>query len=276
MIYLTGDTHAEFQRFAKRRFFGYKGLNKNDMVIVLGDFGGIWCSNDRAKFNLTDKMVKEEMYWLNWLSHLPFKICWVDGNHENYDRIYSDEFETVDFYGGKAQKIRDNIFHLMRGEVYEIEGKKFFVMGGARSHDISDGIVLMNKFERRKDLRRFLRKLNKQNKEYRIEHASWWSEEIPSKEEMQNGVANLEKNNWRVDYVLTHCLPQSIAAMGGFFDRDKLSIYFDELLSRGLEFKEWHCGHYHCEMEVAPRFSIHYKSIVPLDPWGYLREGENN
>ena len=43
MIYITGDTHAEFERFSKRRLAG-KGfhLTEEDYVIVCGDFGGVW------------------------------------------------------------------------------------------------------------------------------------------------------------------------------------------------------------------------------------------
>ena len=42
---------------------------------------------------------------------------------------------------GKVQRIRPSVIHLMRGQVYEIEGKTFFTMGGGSSHDVSDGIL---------------------------------------------------------------------------------------------------------------------------------------
>ena len=95
---------------------------------MCGDFG-IWHDN------------AEERYWLKWLNNKPFTTVFVDGNHENFDRLYSDEFPIVDFHGGKAHKIRDNIYHLMRGYVFEFDGKRFFCLGGASSHDISDGIL---------------------------------------------------------------------------------------------------------------------------------------
>ena len=128
MIYITGDTHADFSRFNTKNFPEQKKMTKDDIVIVLGDFGGIWydCSKER--------------YWLDWLNDKSFTLVFVDGNHENFDRLYN-EFPIIDFHSGKAHKIRDNIYHLMRGHIFDFEGKKFFAMGGASSHDIDDGIL---------------------------------------------------------------------------------------------------------------------------------------
>ena len=68
------------------------------------------------------------------LSELPYTILFVDGNHENFDRLLS-EFPIEDWNGGKVHKIRPNIIHLMRGHVFEIEGKRIFAMGGGYSVD---------------------------------------------------------------------------------------------------------------------------------------------
>jgi len=37
--------------------------------------------------------------------------------------------------------VREHILHLMRGQIFEIDGLTWFTMGGARSHDIEDGIL---------------------------------------------------------------------------------------------------------------------------------------
>ena len=42
MIYITGDTHAEFNRFNTTNFPEQKEMTKDDYVIICGDFGGIW------------------------------------------------------------------------------------------------------------------------------------------------------------------------------------------------------------------------------------------
>ena len=168
MIYLTGDTHADFRRFDTTNFPNQKEMTKDDIVIILGDFGGIW------EDNLCER------YWLHWLNEKPFTICFVDGNHENYDRYYSNEFKVVDFHGGKAHKIRDSIYHLIRGYIFDFEGKKFFCMGGASSHDVSDGILDVNDFRTVSEFARTYDKMLRQGMRVRANHISWWKEELPS------------------------------------------------------------------------------------------------
>ena len=85
---------------------------------------------------------------MDWLERLPFTLAFVDGNHENYDAIES--YHVEEWHGGKIQRIRPHVLHLMRGQIFELEGYRFFTMGGARSHDIEDGILELNdpNFER--------------------------------------------------------------------------------------------------------------------------------
>ena len=42
MIYVTGDTHSRFGRFNTDNFPEQKKLTKDDVVIICGDFGGVW------------------------------------------------------------------------------------------------------------------------------------------------------------------------------------------------------------------------------------------
>ena len=44
----------------------------------------------------------------------------------------------------------------------------------------------------------------------RVKGVSWWEEEVPSLEEYQEALANLERVNWTVDCVLTHCAPSGV------------------------------------------------------------------
>ena len=69
----------------------------------------------------------------------------------------------------------------MRGQIFELEGKKIFSFGGASSHDIDGGILELDdpNFKRKK------KNLDKGWRPYRINHLSWWKEELPSEEEMQ-------------------------------------------------------------------------------------------
>ena len=52
-------------------------------------------------------------------------------------------------------------------------------MGGASSHDIRDGILEPDD----SDYARKLRQLNAAGALYRVNHRSWWKEELPGEDE---------------------------------------------------------------------------------------------
>lgn len=247
MIYVTGDCHGDFTRFSSGNFPEQNEMTKNDFVIVLGDFGLVW---EVQKSNY-------EKWWLKWLNEKPFTTLFVCGNHENFDRLY--QYPVVDFHGGKAHKISDSIYHLMRGEVFNLQGKKFFVFGGASSHDIRDGIL--DPIEDEDKIRKWQWDYDRL---FRINHVSWWKEELPSEEEMNHGLDVLKENNWEVDYILTHCAPQQVASIisQGFYKPDILTMYFNGLLDNGIEFIKWFFGHYHDNQQVMSKFIMLYEQII--------------
>jgi len=251
-VWVTGDTHADWMpRFNTKNFKDQKEMTRDDFVIICGDFG-LW-HNDGTERN-----------HLKWLNDKPWTTVWVDGNHENYDRIYSNEFPIVDFHGGKAHKIRDNIYHLMRGYVFDFCGKKFFSFGGASSHDIQDGILDPCDFEDSKEFARTYAKMYAEGKFFRVNHLSWWKEELPSQEEMERGKHILAQHDYKVDYVITHCLPQQIASIAGYRNPDTATIYFNSLLEDGIDFKEWFCGHYHRNDRIMGKYQILYEQIIRI------------
>ena len=127
MIYITGDTHGGFQRFTTDNFPQQKKMGRDDYAVVAGDFGGVWDGSPR------------EAYWLDWLEKKPFTTLFVDGNHENFEKLNALPVHT--WHGGRVHYVRPHVIHLMRGQMYNIEGHTFFTMGGAQSHDIEDGIL---------------------------------------------------------------------------------------------------------------------------------------
>ena len=122
-IFITGDTHGELEinKLGAKQFPIGVSLSKDDYVIICGDFGLIWDNG------------KTDNYWLEWLSVKPFTILFIDGNHENFDLLES--YPVKEWNGGKVHQIKDNIFHLMRGQIFTINNKTFFTMGGATSTD---------------------------------------------------------------------------------------------------------------------------------------------
>lgn len=247
MIYITGDTHADFSRFLIDKFPIQKEMTKDDYVIICGDFGGIWTFE---KENIQEK------YWLDYLNEKNFTTLFVDGNHENFTRLYN--YPVEEWHGGKVHKIRNSVLHLMRGEIFDINNKKFFTFGGARSHDIQDGILNIDEEEKIYEYR-------KRGTYFRIRDYSWWDLELPKNEEMQNGIKNLERVDYKVDYIFSHCCPTSIQILlNPIYKKDILTDYLQQI-SEKCEFKKWYFGHYHENKQLNSQFTCLYKDIVPLE-----------
>ena len=245
MIYMTGDTHGDIRRFNTASFFEQKEMTKDDYVIILGDFGLVWDYEGESKY---------EKYWLDWLAEKPFTTLFIDGNHENHDRL--DDMEVEEWNGGKVHMVRPSIIHLMRGQVFDIDGLKIFTFGGASSHDIRDGILEPD------DPR--IKKWNKDyDKLFRINKQSWWERELPSKAEMEEGRQNLAAVNWKVDYVLTHCTSANTTALigGSYYGQDILTQYLQEIKEK-LDFKRWFFGHHHMDKQINAEEICLFEQII--------------
>ena len=251
MIYITGDTHAEFNRFNTTNFPEQKEMTKDDYVIICGDFGGIW---DTPEESGTEK------HWLKWLEERPFTLLFVDGNHENHERLA--EYPVREWHGGKVHEIRPSVLHLMRGQVFEIDGKIFFTFGGASSHDISGGILEPDDPEFRKKKKQ----LDREWVSYRINHVSWWKEELPSEEEMQEGLDNLKKNDYTVDYIVTHCCSTDtqIALGGKLLYQPDIATEYLEKIKEIADYKKWFFGHYHQNINVNDKEILIYEQIIRI------------
>lgn len=115
MIYATGDTHGNFQRFKPAYFPEQAGMSKEDYMIICGDFGGVWDGS------------KKEQKTLDWVESLPFTTLFVSGNHENFDLL--KKYPVEEWNGGQVQAIRPHVLHLTRGQVFKLQGYTFFTMG---------------------------------------------------------------------------------------------------------------------------------------------------
>lgn len=201
MIYITGDIHGSPERLGVHSFYEQKEMTRDDIVIICGDFGMVWEESGESA---------SERYWLKWLEDKPFTTVFVCGNHENFDRLY--QYPVKEWHGGKVHEIRPHVLHLMRGEVFDIEGLKFFAFGGASSHDIRDGIIDPAEDE---NWRETVKEWYKAGKMYRIKGISWWEQELPTQGEMDSGIKNLERIGNKVDYIITHSPSASVIALLG-------------------------------------------------------------
>ena len=216
-IYITGDTHGDIdcQKFNNSDFPAADG----DYVIICGDFGAVWDGTEK------------EQRLLDWYNEKPWTTLFCDGNHENFDLL--SKYSVKEWNGGKVHQIRPKVFHLMRGQVFTIEDKKFFVMGGASSVD----------------------------KIYRTIGTSWWAEEIPNFSEMDEGFTNLEKVGYEVDYVITHSAPTMVLPSIDLSYKPDVITEYLAVIQQITEYTHWYCGHYHINKKLP------YNCTTIYDAW---------
>lgn len=251
MIYLTGDTHAEFKhRFNVDNFPEQMEMTKEDYVIICGDFGGIWDLNEESK---------NEKYWLDWFEERSYTLLFIDGNHENFDRLYC--YPVKEWHGGMVHEIRPHVLHLMRGQIFEIDGKKIFTFGGARSHDINGGILEKDD----PDFSKKRKRLDRDYIPYRINHISWWEQELASEEEMQEGRRNLMEHDNTVDYIVTHCCSTSTQVIlgGSFYEPDRETDYLEDI-KNSVNYKKWFFGHYHDNKNIFDKEILIYEQMIRI------------
>jgi len=226
MIYITGDTHGEFSRF--KSFCERFATSAKDTMIVLGDAG--------LNFYLDARDTKKKDY----VATLPITFFFIHGNHE--ERPYLCEgYEEADYRGGRVYINRryPNQIFAKDGEIFDFDGKKTAVIGGAYSVD----------------------------KEYRLSHGwPWFASEQPDAEIKRRAEEKLAAAGWKVDCVLTHTAPIEREPRHMFLSGidqtkvDKTTELFLQTIANRLEFDRWYFGHYHGEWH-AGRYRMLFTEI---------------
>lgn len=225
---IAGDTHGMIDIHKVVQFFDeHEGeYTSNDYLIICGDVG------------VCGFTVSEEAQTRNILRSLPVTTLFIDGNHENFEQLNS---YSVDMWnGGKVHFIESNIIHLMRGQVFEIDGTRFFTFGGAYSID----------------------------RKYRTKGVSWFAEELPTLAEYEEGWNNLEKTDFRVDYILSHTGPREVVAAMGYDELSDDEIELRQYLQRvadNTEFTAWYFGHFHEDAEIDDMFFCLYDELKTIE-----------
>lgn len=210
MIYITGDTHRDFSRIYKLK------KDSDNMLIVLGDVGINYCLNEE------DKNCKE------YLKKLKLKLFCVRGNHEERPENIST-YKEVEMFGGKVfiEEEYPNLIFAKDGEIYNIDGKKILVIGGAYSVD----------------------------KQYRLLHGyKWFKDEQLTKKEMDTILDKTKGKHF--DIVLTHTCPYKYDPREVFMqglDQSKVDKSMENFLDKieeNINYDKWYCGHYHTEKQV--------------------------
>lgn len=211
MIYITGDTHREFSRLNY-----IKNIKENDMLIVLGDTGINYCLDN------------EDISYKEYLKKFKIKIFCVRGNHEERPENI-DSYKEVNMFDGKVyiEKNYPNLIFAKDGEIYNIDGKSFLVIGGAYSID----------------------------KNYRLLYGyKWFKDEQLTEIEMKNILEKIKGKHF--DIVLTHTCPYKYEPTETFLNDidqtkvDKTMEYFLDKVEESISYNKWYCGHYHIEKKI--------------------------
>lgn len=205
MIFVTGDTHGKLNsdKISKAVFPLGETLNKSDYLIIAGDVGLFYLDSESIKSYEERK----------------FTTLMVEGNHENYDLI--KQLPEVAMFGDKVKKVNNSLFILQRGHVYNIDGKKFFAFGGAKSID----------------------------RYRRIEGLDWFPEEETNYAEITYALDTLALHDNKVDYIISHdCSSSALKDMSKVYrfqpEYTGHNKFFEEIKNT-IDFKMWYFGHYH-------------------------------
>lgn len=209
MIYYTGDKHgssSETNRFCRRN-----KLTKDDIIVILGDVGANYYGDKR------DVELKKALAWVN-----PTILC-IHGNHENRPANISS-YKTKTWNGGTVwyEEEYPNLLFAKDGEIFDLEGIKHLVIGGAYSVD----------------------------KHYRISRGyHWWPDEQPS-EAIKRYVEEQVRTK-EIDVVLSHTCPFKYEPIETFLpgiDQSTVDASTEEWLDQieeTIDYKAWFCGHWH-------------------------------
>ena len=211
MIYITGDTHGDYEIFSERRL-GH--LKKNDTLIITGDFGFIWDNSDKESKTLK-KLCKKK-----------FEILFVEGAHENFELLKG--YEEVKLHEGTARKIADNIYCLNRGELYRIGDNTLFALGGGLRPEADEAEEAVS---------------------------------LPSDEELEYAVVNLQEQHRYVDLIITHEAPASVKRQ---IDRtagiNDLNIFLDSVM-HNTRWKKWYFGSLHEDRAISENLVCVFEEV---------------
>ena len=217
MIYITGDIHGEVFRVAAAvdRFKIIAG----DVIVILGDVGMNYYGNNRG-----DRHRKK------MLNKLGVPVFCIHGNHEMRPGTINT-YKEVQWHGGTVY-VEDefpNLLFAKDGEVYDLDGRKAMVIGGAYSVD----------------------------KWYRLRmDMNWFPDEQPSDEIKIRVEQKLEDLNWKIDAVLSHTCPERYMPVEAFLsgiDQSTVDNSTEEWLGRieeKVDYKAWYCGHWHINKRI--------------------------
>jgi len=227
MIYITGDKHGNYQSVFD--FCKNNNTSKEDILIVLGDAGINYYLDGRDKYLKSD------------LNEYPITFFSIHGNHEERPENINSYQDKL-FHNGKVfyEKEYPNLLFAKDGEIYNFNGYRVLVIGGAYSVD----------------------------KYYRLRYGyNWYSSEQPD-ELTKKHVLEVLKNN-KIDIILSHTCPYKYLPREMFLSGidesmvDNSTEYFLDEIESNNDYLKWYCGHFHTDKEVD-KMKFMFNDIEPF------------
>lgn len=215
MIYLISDVHGSMDFCGLREYCEI--ANKEDLLIILGDVG------------LAFEKTEENRAFTEYFLTIDKNIAIIDGNHDNF--AYLNRFPREEWNGGIVSRLTENIVHLRRGNIYEIDGKHFFAFGGCKSSP---------KWK---------------------ERGLWYEGEEPCEEELTCAYDNLRQCEYAVDYILMHKYEQIPPRGTVSKDLQELTSFIEG----NVQYKHWYSGHWHKFQQVDEKHTLVYDALVSVD-----------
>lgn len=216
MVYYTGDIHGQYKRI--EYMCSRLKLTKDDIIVILGDVGANYYNNKR------DYLIKAVLNMLG-----PTIFC-IHGNHEIRPANIKSYKKKI-WNGGSVwyEEEYPNLLFAEDGEIFDLEGRKHLVIGGAYSVD----------------------------KHYRLLRGyGWWEDEQPSDEIKEKVERVINENDWVIDTVLSHTCPYKYEPKEAFLpmiDQRTVDASTEHWLG-GIEcrlyYENWYCGHWHIDKRV--------------------------
>lgn len=204
---------------------------KDDILIILGDAGINY-------FGESDNKLKK------YLQSLPITFFCIYGNHEERPENIKTYKEVKKFSGIVYQEdAYSNLLFAKDSEIYNLNQKKVLVIGGAFS--VNKELMIQNGYK-------------------------WFKDEQPSFKIKQKVLENLEKNNNKVDVILSHTCPYKYLPHEMFHigvDQNKVDQSLERFLDKlenSVNYQKWYCGHFHTD-KIIDKMVFMFEGIKTLE-----------
>lgn len=80
-----------------------------------------------------------------------------------------------------------------------------------------------------------------------------------------DALSSLDRMNWKVDCILTHCGPSSIVRkIDPSYGSDQLTDFLD-MVNQRCQFTYWFFGHYHDNRIIDDRYILQWEQVSGLE-----------